>query len=171
MNRSVCLRIVFLALSCFCTIADGRAQSYPAKPIRIIVPFAPGGGVDFTARIVAQRLTDILSQQVVVDNRPGAGGIIGSEIAAKASADGYTLLMGSVATLSINPGLYAKLPYDALKDFVAITQVALVPNIVVVHPSLRVRSIQELIRFSKSRPAQLTYGTGRRPPFLSSGMY
>jgi len=124
------------------------------------VPFAPGGGVAFTARIIARRLTEIFSQQPVVDNRPGAGGIIGSEIVAKAPPDGYTLLMGSTGTLSINPGLYPKLPYDPGKDFTAITQVALVPNIVVVHPSLPVKSIRELIAFAKVRPGQLSYGTG-----------
>ena len=149
-----------LVLALFAAVAAAHAQPYPQKPVRIVVPFAPGGGVDFTARIIAQRLTEIFSQQTVVDNRPGAGGIIGSEIVAKAPPDGYTLLMGSTGTLSINPGLYPKLPYDPGKDFTAITQVALVPNIVVVHPSLPVKSIRELIAFAKVRPGQLSYGTG-----------
>lgn len=145
---------------CLVTTASANAQPYPQKPIRIVVPFAPGGGVDFTSRVIAQRASEIFGQQVVVDNRPGAGGIIGTEIAAKAPADGYTLLMGSVGTLSINPGLYPKLPYDSAKDFVAISQVATVPNIVVVHPSLPVRSIKDLIALAKARPGQLNYGTG-----------
>ena len=137
-----------------------HAQSYPAKSVRLIVPFAPGGGVDFTTRILAQKLGDQWGQQAVVDNRPGAGGIIGTELVAKSPPDGYTLLMGSIGSVSINPGLYRKLPYDPVKDFAPVTQIGFVPNIVVVHPSLPVRSIRELIAFARARPGALVYGTG-----------
>jgi tripartite-type tricarboxylate transporter receptor subunit TctC len=126
----------------------------------LIVPFAPGGGVDFTARILAQKLGDLWNQQAVVDNRPGAGGIIGTELAAKSPPDGYTLLMGSIGSVSINPGLYRKLPYDPVKDFAPVTQIGFVPNIVVVHPSLPVRSIKDLIALARAKPGALTYGTG-----------
>ena len=137
-----------------------HAQSYPAKAVRLIVPFAPGGGVDFTTRILAQKLGDQWGQQAVVDNRPGAGGIIGTELVAKSPPDGYTLLMGSIGSVSINPGLYRKLPYDPVKDFAPVTQIGFVPNIVVVHPSLPVRSVRELIAFARARPGVLVYGTG-----------
>ena len=124
------------------------------------MPFAPGGGVDFTARILAQKLTDSWGQQAVVDNRPGAGGIIGTELVAKSAPDGYTLLMGSIGSVSINPGLYRKLPYDPVKDFAPVTQIGFVPNIVVVHPSLPVKSIRELIALARANPGALVYGTG-----------
>jgi tripartite-type tricarboxylate transporter receptor subunit TctC len=137
-----------------------HAQPFPAKTVRLIVPFAPGGGVDFTARILAQKLTDAWGQQAVVDNRPGAGGIIGTELVAKSPADGYTLLMGSIGSVSINPGLYRKLPYDPVKDFAPVTQIGFVPNIVVVHPSLPVKSIRELIALARAKPGELVYGTG-----------
>ena len=124
------------------------------------MPFAPGGGVDFTARILAQKLTDSWGQQAVVDNRPGAGGIRGTELVAKSAPDGYTLLMGSIGSVSINPGLYRKLPYDPVKDFAPVTQIGFVPNIVVVHPSLPVKSIRELIALARANPGALVYGTG-----------
>jgi tripartite-type tricarboxylate transporter receptor subunit TctC len=149
---------LIVASAWWCTPA--YAQPYPAKTVRLIVPFAPGGGVDFTARILAQKLSDAWGQQAVVDNRPGAGGIIGTELVAKSPPDGYTLLMGSIGSVSINPGLYRKLPYDPVKDFAPVTQIGFVPNIVVVHPSLPVKSIRELIALARANPGALVYGTG-----------
>lgn len=140
-------------------------SSYPNQPIRIVVPNSPGGTVDMIARLVAQGLTERLGRQVVVDNRPGAGTIIGSEIVAKASPDGYTLLM-SVSTLAINPATYKKMPYDALRDFAPITQTAFVPNLFVVHPSVPAKSVKEMIALARARPGEIQYasaGHGSNP--------
>jgi tripartite-type tricarboxylate transporter receptor subunit TctC len=142
------------------------AQTYPNRPIKLIVPFAPGGGSDIIARIIAPRLGDAVGQQVVIDNKPGAGTIIGAEIAAKAAPDGYTLFVGITGTLAINPSLYQKLPYDPLRDFSPIILVATGPNILVVHPSLPVKTVRELIALAKSKPGKLSYasaGTGGAP--------
>jgi tripartite-type tricarboxylate transporter receptor subunit TctC len=139
------------------------AQAYPSKPIRLIVPFPPGGGNDIMARTVGQKLTESTGQQVVIDNRGGAGGNIGAETAAHAVPDGYTLFLGGVGSNGTNPGLQAKLPYDPVKDFAPITLIASAPLIVVVHPSLPVKSIAELILTAKARPGQLncaSSGTG-----------
>lgn len=140
------------------TISGALAQSYPAKPIRLIVPSSPGGGTDITGRIIAQKLTELLRQQVVVDNRAGAGTRIGNEIVAKSPPDGYTLLMG-LSTLAIIPAVYKSVSYDALKDFAPISQVVSVPNVLVVHPSLPARSVKELIALGKSRPRDLVAGS------------
>ena len=135
------------------------AQAWPAKPIRWVVPFPPGGGNDTIARLVAQKLTGPLGQQVVVDNRPGAGGTIGAEAAARAPADGYTMFLAGVATHGINPNLRRKLPYDALKDFQAVSLIASAPLLVVVHPSLPVKSVKELVAVAKARPGQINYAS------------
>jgi tripartite-type tricarboxylate transporter receptor subunit TctC len=145
--------VVLLALS-----FSAEAQTYPAKPIRIVVPFAPGGGADIIARILGQKMTESWGQQVVVDNRAGASGNIGAELVAKSAPDGYTLLMASSA-LAINPSVYKSVPYDALKDFAPITQPGLLPNILVVHPSLPVKTVKDLVALSKSRPGQLSYAS------------
>jgi tripartite-type tricarboxylate transporter receptor subunit TctC len=130
-----------------------------------MVPSSPGGGTDITARIIAPKLGEGLRQQVVIENRAGAGTMIGTEVVARAAPDGYTLLLASTP-LAINPAMYAKIPYDALRDFAAVTQVVSLPNLLVAHPSLPVRSVKELIAFAKSRPGQLTYasaGAGTSP--------
>ncbi|MBI2293036.1 MAG: tripartite tricarboxylate transporter substrate binding protein, partial [Betaproteobacteria bacterium] len=137
--------------------APALAAEYPTKPIRLIVGFAPGGGTDTTARAMSQKLTDALGQQVVVDNRPGAAGNIATEMVAKATPDGYTLLMGTIAALSINPSLYSKLPFDPLKDFTPITQAVDSTNILSLHPSVPAGSVKELIALAKSKP--LNYGS------------
>lgn len=134
-------------------------QAYPSKPIRLIAPYPPGGGVDATARIVAQALSDALGQQVVVDNRGGASGRIGTEIAARAPADGYNLLLGSVAPNAIIPAAYSKLPYDAIKDFVPISLVAESDYILAVHPSLPVKSVKDLIALAKAKPGQIAFAS------------
>src|SRR6185503_173152 len=135
------------------------AQQYPTKPIRLMVPFAPGGANDVVARIVAIRLGEALGQPVVVDNRGGAGGTIGADIVAKAPPDGHTLLVASMG-LAVNAVLYAKLPYDTLRDLAPVTMLGEQPNIVVVHPSLPVTSIGELLAYARARPGQVSSGTG-----------
>lgn len=136
------------------------AQDYPAKPIRLVIPFAPGGTNDIIGRLVAQKLTEALGQQVVVDNRGGAGGSIGVEIVAKAPPDGYNLVLGNIANLAINPTLYRKLAYNPVKDLQPVTLIAKVPQILVVHPALPVKSLKDLIALAKAKPGALTYGSG-----------
>lgn len=146
-------------VGCVLAAAASEAQVYPTKPIRFIVPTSPGGISDTLARTLAQKLADSLRQQIVVDNRPGAGGSIGTELAAKSPPDGYTLLMGNLATHAINPSLYKKLPYNPSQDFIPLTLVASVPEVLVIHPSLAAYSVRELIKFAKSRPRQLNYSS------------
>ncbi len=135
------------------------AQTYPTKPIRMIVPFAPGGGTDVIARLLATQMSQSIGRQVLVDNRAGANAIIGTEIVARAPADGYTVLFVS-SPHSINPGLYPKLPYDTLKDFAPISQAASSPYVLVVHASLPVKNVRDLIALAKARPGQIDYGSG-----------
>ena len=135
------------------------AQNYPAKSVRFIVPFAPGGPTDIFGRAISQKLTESMGQSFVVDNRGGAGGNIGAEMVAKAAPDGYTLLMGTVGTHAINPGLYAKVGFDALKDFAPITLVADAPTLLAVHPSVPAKTVKELVALAKARPNQLSYGS------------
>ncbi len=135
------------------------AQPYPSKPIRLIVPLAPGGPSDTMARMVAQKLTEVLGQPVIVENRAGAGGTVGTEIAAKSPPDGYTMLLASTS-LTINTSLYPKLPYDTLKDLAPVTVLEVGPYLIAVHPALPVKSMQELIALAKARPGQLNYGSG-----------
>ena len=143
----------------FCLdIAVAYAQQYPARPIRFIVPFAPGGGTDVLARLLAPRLTESLGQPVVVDNRGGAGGVIGADIAAKAPADGYTIVLGSPGPLTINPNLQ-KLPYDPQRDFAPIVLATISPFTMVVHPSLPVGSVKAFIALAKAKPGSLNFGT------------
>ena len=140
-------------------VSDAAAQQYPSRPIRLIVPFTPGGTTDIVARVVGNRLAESLGVQVVIENRPGAAGSIGAEVAARSKPDGYTLFMGHIGTLAVNPALYAKLPYDPLRDFAPISMVTMVPSMLVVHPSLPVKSMKELMAFAKSHPGALTYGS------------
>jgi tripartite-type tricarboxylate transporter receptor subunit TctC len=144
----------------------GVAQSdYPNRSVRVIVPSSPGGGTDILTRIITPTLSERLGQTVIVDNRPGAGSIIGNDVVAKSPADGYTLLMG-ISTLAILPSMHEKLPYDAIRDLAPITQTVAAPNILVVHPSLPVRSVKELIAFARKRPAELNFasaGLGSNP--------
>jgi tripartite-type tricarboxylate transporter receptor subunit TctC len=135
------------------------AQGYPNKTIRMVAPFPPGGTTDILARIAAQKLTEALAQQVIVDNRPGAGGNIGTELVAKSPPDGYTLVTAPGSTLTIHPSLYAKLPFDPLRDFAPITMLAAVPNLLVVHPSLPVKSVKELVALGRAKPGELNYAS------------
>lgn len=136
-----------------------QAQPYPAKPIRMIVPFPVGGGSDSTARILSQRLTEHLRQQIVIDNRVGAAGVIGTEVAARAAPDGYTLLLGSASEITMLPAISSKLPFDPLKDFVPIARVADVPLLLLVHPALPARTPRELIELARKRPGDINFGS------------
>src|SRR5213594_4254793 len=147
------------ALAVLTPHAAAAADSYPAKAIRFVVAFPPGGGTDIIARSIAQRLTVRLAQQVVVDNRPGAGGNIGTDIVAKSAPDGYTLLMGSAGPLAINASLFGKMPFDPIKDLAPVTLAASTPNLLVVHPSLRVASVKELIALAKARPGEIDFAS------------
>ncbi len=138
------------------------AGGYPARPVRIVVPFAPGGNVDIVARSIAQRLTETLGQQVIVDNRPGASGLVGTQLVAKAPADGYTLL-AMANTFAVVPSIVANPGYDPFKDFTGVTMTCLVPQVLVVNPALPVRSVKELVALAKARPGEISYasaGTG-----------
>lgn len=137
----------------------GWAADYPTRPIRMVVAYAPGGTTDFTARVTAPKLTELLGQTVVVDNRPGAGSIIGTDLVAKGSPDGYTLLMADT-TYGIIPAIYSKLPFNVQKDFATITLIMSVPNALVVHPAVAARSVRELVELAKAKPGQLTFGSG-----------
>jgi tripartite-type tricarboxylate transporter receptor subunit TctC len=142
-----------------CIAAVASAQSYPNRAIRLVVPFPAAGTTDILARAAAQKLTEAFGQSVVVDNRPGAAGNIGSDLVAKSAPDGYTLLMGTVGTHAINPSLYSKMPYDHVKDFVPVVLVAGVPNVLVVNPALPVNSVADLIKLAKDKPGQINFAS------------
>ncbi len=137
-----------------------HAQSYPARRISLVVPFTPGGSTDILARALGQALGEAWKQPVIIDNRPGAGGAIGADAAAKAAPDGYTLLMGHIGTLAVNPMLYPKLPYDPVRDFAPVALVAMVPNVLVVNPSVPARNAAELIALARAKPGSLTASSG-----------
>jgi tripartite-type tricarboxylate transporter receptor subunit TctC len=141
------------------SVAPAHAQGWPAKPIRWISPFAPGGGADFTSRALAQKLGPALGQQVVIDNRGGAGGMVGVDLAAKSAPDGYTLVLGTIGPIAINPSLYAKMPYNPIRDLAPISQAAVAINVLVVHPSLPVKTVKDLVALAKARPGELNYGS------------
>jgi len=166
--RIATLTLITIFIQALCT-SQSLAQPYPSRAIRIVVPFTPGGTTDIIARVVSSRLNEVLGVQIIIDNRPGAAGNIGAEIVAKAKPDGYTLLMGHVGTLAVNPALYLKMPYDPQRDFSPISLVTLVPSLLVVHPALPVRSVKDLVTLAKSRPNELAYGsTGSGgTPFLA----
>lgn len=142
------------------TLGALAQQTYPAKPIRLIVPLAPGGPSTILAHTMSQQLTPMLGQSVIVDNRGGAGGVVGTEIAAKSPGDGYTMLLISASTYTINANLFAKLPFDARKDLTPVTILAAGPSLVTVHPSVPVKTLKELIALDKARPRELNYGAG-----------
>ncbi len=152
-------------------LTSARADdSFPNRPIRLVVPFAAGGSTDIVARIIAAKMSEILKQQVIVDNRAGAGGNAGAAAVARAAPDGYTVLMGTVATHAINPALYTKMPYDPIKDFAPVSLLVNVPNVVVVHPSLGVKSVKELIDLLKANPDKYDYASsGVGTPLHLSG--
>jgi len=165
-----------IALTAFIAVSIASAafaQSCPNKPIKLIVPYPPGGGNDTFARLIGAKLSERLGQQIVVDNRPGAGTMIGTEAAAKSPADGYTLLLGSIATHAISPNLYAKVPYDPVKDFAPITVLGVAPTVAVVGPSVNAKTLAELIAAARTQPGKLTYASGGSgtPPHISGEVF
>jgi len=159
MKHTIAAALTLVAGSALAAAAEGPAATYPDKPIRIIVAYTPAGATDILARAVGQKMTEAWGQSVIVENRPGANGNIGTEVAAKATPDGYTLLMVTAGTHGVNPGLYRKLPWDAVRDFAPVSLVAMVPNIMVVNPSLPVKSVNEFIAYAKANPGKLSYGS------------
>ena len=152
-------RFLFVLMLSLLSASGAMSQNYPNRPIRIVAPFPPGGGLDMVSRALAQRMSAPLGQSVIIDNRAGADGMIGTEQVARAAADGYTLLISSTGPMVINPALNLKMPYDTVKDFAPITLVVVQPLCLVVHPSLPVKSVKELVALAKSRPGQLNYGS------------
>uniref|UniRef100_UPI0026076342 Bug family tripartite tricarboxylate transporter substrate binding protein n=1 Tax=Limnohabitans sp. Rim8 TaxID=1100718 RepID=UPI0026076342 len=157
--RKVILSILQLFIFIFCESLYAQSQNFPDRPVRIVVPYPPGSGTDIAARLMAQKLTDIWKVQVVVDNRPGAGAIVGVEAVAKAIPDGYTIGIADTGPLAINPALYAKLPYHPIKDVMPITIVANLPFMLVVHPDVPAKSVQELVAYAKKNPGKLNYAS------------
>ncbi|HEX2828628.1 MAG TPA: tripartite tricarboxylate transporter substrate binding protein [Burkholderiales bacterium] len=163
--RYTCARLSAAAV-CALASVGAHAQQYPTKPIRMICPFPPGGTTDVVARIVAQGLSEAWGQQVIVDNRPGAGAVIGTEMAAKSPPDGYTVLLGSITTHAVNPALHKHLNFDAVKDFAPVSLVVSSPQLLAVNPSVAAKSVKELIALAKAKPGQLNYasaGPGSSP--------
>ena len=158
MRSWICLSLVTCALSL--GYGGAFAQSYPSHPIRWIVPFSPGGPSDIIGRFFATKLTEAVGQQVIVDNRGGASGIIACDIAAQSAPDGYTVLQGGASALTVNQHLHAKLPYNVDRDFKLVSQLVATPNILVVHPSVPVRSVKELVALAKAKPGQLNFASG-----------
>jgi tripartite-type tricarboxylate transporter receptor subunit TctC len=150
---------LILALTIQCLAATARADDYPSRPIRLVVPYAPGGGADSVARIVARRVGENIGQPIVIDNRGGAGSILGTDIVAKAEPDGYTLLLGQSGPISINPAVYKTLPYDPVKDFAPVTMTTAYPYILVVNAKLPARSLQEFVALAKEKPGSMNYGS------------
>jgi tripartite-type tricarboxylate transporter receptor subunit TctC len=169
MTRLLPLMGLFPAAVC---AAQSTAQPYPAKPVRFIAPYPPGGPNDVIARIVAVRMAQVMGQQWIVENRPGRGGNIGTELAAKSAADGYTLVHGGMGSLTLAPFL-SKLPYDTLRDFAPVTVTARAPNVIAVHPALPARSVRELLAFARTRPGELNYATSGvgSTPHLAAALF
>jgi tripartite-type tricarboxylate transporter receptor subunit TctC len=155
MKRRAALTLVLFAL----TAAGAYAQAFPTKQLRMVVTFPTGGAPDILARTISEKLDPAWGQTMIVDNRPGAGGNIGAEFVARAPADGHTLVMGTVGTHSINGALYAKMPYDMVRDFAPVTLIASTPNLLVVNPSVPARTVQELVALARSKPGELTFGS------------
>ncbi|MEO8305602.1 MAG: tripartite tricarboxylate transporter substrate binding protein [Betaproteobacteria bacterium] len=160
-TRFLCAMAGFAAIALAIALpAHAQAPAYPNRPVKLVVPFPPGGPLDIVGRSIAQKLTEAWGQSVVVDNKPGAGGNIGADIVAKSPADGYTILMGALSTHAVNPSLYSKMPYDAVKDFAPITLVAVTPNVLVVNAALPVNSAKEFIVYAKANSGKLAFGSG-----------
>ena len=156
---TIWIRLIALLIAAVAFASPVFAQQYPARPVRMLIGFPPGGGTDIVGRIVAQKLSENLGQQIIVENRGGATGMIAAELTAKAPPDGYTIMMAHIAAFSIMPSLYPKMPYDVAKDFAPITLAAIGPNFLVVHPSVPAKSVKELVALAKARPGQLHYAS------------
>lgn len=149
----------FVCAVCLIAVAPAAAQSYPARPIRLVVPFPPGGSADFVARVIAQKLFEGSGQHVIVDNRGGASGMIGNELVARSAPDGHTLTLGTLGPFAVNQSLFAKMPYDPVRDFAPVTQTGAASHILVAHPGLAVKSVKDLIALGQTRPGQLTFAS------------
>lgn len=160
MMRAGSMRLWVLFALVAVNVGPAMAQGFPTKPIKLVAPSTPGDAPDVIARMVADKLSVVLGQQVIVDNRPGAGGVVGSEFVAKAPPDGYTLIMGNAGSHGINAAVYSKLPYDIQRDFAPVSQVAVAPNIFVINPDIPAKTIQEFIVYAKGKPGQLGYASG-----------
>ena len=157
--RAITSRLILVLLAAACLASHAQAQAWPARPLRLVVPFPPGGAVDAYARIVQNRLAEQLGQSVVIENRGGAGGMIGAELVSKAPPDGYTLLVGNIAALAMNVGVYSSMPYDPTRDFTPVMHTVDVNYVLTVHPSVPARSVAELVAHAKANPAKLSYGS------------
>ncbi len=159
-RKKIAAAAVLLGIAQLCVVTSSvLAQVYPSKPIKLVIPYPPGGSTDVIGRLVGQKLSDTLGQSVVVDNRGGAGGVIGADFVAKSPADGYTILIGTPGAITISPSLQAKLPYQPTRDFAPVSLLATVPNLLVSHPSVPIASVQDLIRIAKAKPGLLSYGS------------
>jgi len=148
------------ALVAVSPVPDAAAQAFPSKPVKLVIPFPPGGSLDNIGRLIAQKLSESWGQQVVIENKPGAGGNIGADAVAKSPADGYAVVMGALSTHAVNPSLYAKMPYDAAKDFAPISLVAITPNVLIVNADSPVRTLKDLIAWAKANPGRTNFGSG-----------
>src|SRR4051812_31899892 len=163
-------RALVLAL-CLLSPAANAQEAWPSRPVRLICVFPPGGANDIVSRLIAQKLTENLGRQVYVENRAGASGAIGAEAAAKSAPDGYTLVIGTSGTHAINASLYDKLPYDPLRDFAAVSRVAIVPNFILVNPALPVKNVRELVALAKSQPGKIAYSSSGSLLYLSGALF
>jgi len=162
-NVSVLMRGLLaaaMAVALAATPQLAAAQTYPVKAVKLVVPFPPGGSLDFAGRLIAQKLTEMWGQSVVVENKPGAGGNIGADLVAKSPPDGYTILLGALSTHAVNPSLYKSMPYDAVKDFAPITLIAITPNVLVVNAASPVNNVKEFVAYTKANPGKLSFGSG-----------
>ncbi len=159
MRAAIAMLVAATCAAALHAVVAVAADTYPVRPVRLIVPFPPGGPADALARIIGERLSTSLGQSVVIDNRPGAAGNIGMELAAKAAADGYTLVLAPAGNLTVNPSLYRSVPYDVSRDFAPVTVIAAVPNILVVNPAVPAQNLAELIRYAKANPGRLNFSS------------
>jgi len=171
LQRAPVGRLILFCCLCLGVISPSVSQTFPVKPVRLIVGFPPGGGNDILARLVGARLQDAWGQSVIVDNKPGANAIIGTELVAKSAPDGYTLLVGASGAMTFNPGLYDKLPYDPVRDFSPITMLGSFPLILSINPLLPAQSVKELIALAKAAPGKLNYGAGSTPFQLAAELF
>jgi tripartite-type tricarboxylate transporter receptor subunit TctC len=157
---TMALLLFALASALALSATEAAAQAFPSRPVKLVIPFPPGGSLDNVGRLIAQKLSETWGQSVVVENKPGAGGNIGADFVAKSPPDGYTVVMGALSTHAVNPSLYPSMPYDARRDFIPISLVAITPNVLVVNASLPVNSLKELIAYAKANPGKLNFGSG-----------
>jgi tripartite-type tricarboxylate transporter receptor subunit TctC len=170
LQRAPMGRLVVCLLALLAFPLPGNSQTYPSKPVRLVVGFPPGGANDILARLVGARMQEAWGQTVIVDNKPGANAIIGTELVAKSAPDGYTLLIGASGAMTFNPGLYDKLPYDSVRDFAPVTMLGSFPLVLAVNPALPAQSVKELVALAKASPGKLNYGAGSTPFQLAAEM-